>query len=111
MLVNGWTFDGACCSSYDYTMSFRASAQVADLSTRKAVTPPPESAVKSNSYPNIINLQFKTVTLGRVAPATWSEGQTNIAYLFDSRDKPENDNKNSVTPEQLQVANKGASNF
>ena len=40
MLVNGWTFKGACCSSYGYTMSFRASAQVADLSTRKAVTPP-----------------------------------------------------------------------
>ena len=131
MLVNGWTFKGACCSSYGYTMSFRAStqqdceklstrdkqscdkqssdklssllssnkfslsarrslalydfyrrfttSQKSDKATRIAVKstgaavdfilyPPPESAVKSNSYPNISNLQFNNSKMSPLKP-------------------------------------------
>lgn len=38
MLVKGWTIMGTCVSSYGNTMGFSASTQVAEESTRKAVT-------------------------------------------------------------------------
>ena len=59
MLVNGWTFEGACCSSYGYTMSFRASAQqdCEKLSTRDKQSCDKQSSLLSSNSSTIFILQ------------------------------------------------------